>query len=86
MIVRVSAWLSLVLGVCGFLISLYPLGVLVGAGAGVLALAFGWAVLMEHPVGWTRRAARGGMIAGGLALVVCVVWVVLAVVLAVFGN
>ena len=36
MIVRVSAWLSLVLGVCGFLISLYPLGVLVGAGADVL--------------------------------------------------
>ena len=79
MIVRVSASLSLVLGVCGFLISLYPLGVLVGAGAGLFALLFGWAVLRERPLGWTRRAARGGMIAGGLALVVCVVWVVLAV-------
>jgi hypothetical protein len=78
-IVRVSAWFSLVLGVYGFLAALSVWGVAVGAGAGVFALLFGWAVLREQPLGWTRRAARGGMIAGSLALVVCAVWVVLAV-------
>jgi len=77
-IVRVSAFLSLALGACGFLVSLYPLGVLMGAGAGVFALLFGSAALTEHPDGWTRRAARGGIAAGSLALVVCAVWVALA--------
>jgi hypothetical protein len=78
-IVRVSAWLSLVLGVYGFLAALSVWGVALGAGAGVFALLLGWAVLREQPLGWTRRAARGGVIAGGLALVVSVVWIVLAV-------
>jgi hypothetical protein len=45
----------------------------------VFALLLGWAVLREQPLGWTRLAARGGVIAGGLALVVSVLWIVLAV-------
>ena len=77
MIQRVSACLSLVLGVFGFLASLSVWGVAVGAGAGVFALLFGWAALSEHPHGWTRRMARSGVVAGGLALLVCTVWVVL---------
>lgn len=80
MIVRVFAWLSLVFGVYGFLAALSVWGLAVGAVAGVLALLSGWAVLTEHPLGWTRRAARGGIMMGGLALVVCAVWVVLAAV------
>ena len=78
-IVRVSACLSLVLGVFGFLASLSVWGVAVGAGAGVFALLVGWAALSEHPHGWTRRMARSGVVAGGLALVVCAVWVAVAV-------
>ena len=80
MIVRVAAWLSLVFGVYGFLAALSVWGLAVGAVAGVLALLFGWAVLTEQPLGWTRRAARVGIVTGGLALVVCAVWVVLAVI------
>ena len=76
---RGSAFISLALGVFGFLASLYPLGVVAGAISCVLALLFGWAVLTEQPHGWTRRAARAGIMTGGLALVVCSVWVVLAV-------
>jgi hypothetical protein len=76
---RPKGTISLVLGVCGFLISLYPLGVLGGAGAGLFALLFGWAALTEQPLGWPRRAARAGIVAGDLSLVVCAVWVVLFV-------
>ena len=46
MIVRVSAWLSLVLGVYGFLAALSVWGVAVGAGAGVFALLFPHGVRM----------------------------------------
>jgi hypothetical protein len=59
-IVRVSAWLSLVLGVHGFLAALSVWGVAVGAAAGVFAPLFGWAVLREQPLGWTRRAGEAG--------------------------
>jgi hypothetical protein len=78
-IVRVSALVSLALGVYGFLASLTVWGVVAGAVSGAFALLFGWAALTEQPLGWPRQTARAGIVAGGLALVVCAVWVTLAI-------
>jgi len=78
-VVRVGAFLSLVLGVYGLLAALSVWGVVAGAVMGALALLFAWAALTERPGGWTRRMARAGMLTGGLALVVCAIWVVLAI-------
>ena len=79
MVVRVGAFLSLVLGVYGLLAALSVWGVVAGAVMGALALLFASASLTERPGGWTRRMARAGMLTGGLALVVCAIWVVLAI-------
>ena len=79
MLVRVSAFLSLALGVYGFLAALTGWGAVVGAVAGAMALLFGWAALTEDAVGRTRWSARVGVVAGGLAIVVLFVWVVLVI-------
>jgi hypothetical protein len=78
-LLRVGAFVSLVLGVYGLLAALSVWGAVTGAVMGALALLFAWAALTERPDGWTRRVARAGMLTGGLALIVCAIWVVLAI-------
>jgi hypothetical protein len=79
MIVRVSAFASLFLGCYAVLGVLTPWGVGVGLVAGAFAVLLSLAALSEHPEGWTRRAARIGLVAGGLGLFGALVWALLAV-------
>ena len=79
MLVRLSAWMSLVLGVFGAITALYPLGVGVGGVSAGLAILFGWAALSEHPAARTRRVAVLGVAAGSVAIALVLVWVTLAI-------
>jgi hypothetical protein len=77
---RVSAFVSLVLGLWGFAAALSVWGLGVGALMGGLALLCGWASLSERPAKRTRRLALVGVATGAAALVVVLVWIVLAAV------
>ena len=68
MLGRVSAYLSLFLGIWGTLAVLSVWGAGVGLGSGVLALICGSAALSERPEGRVRRVARAGVAAGAIAV------------------
>ena len=68
MLGRVSAYLSLFLGIWGTLAVLSVWGAVVGLGSGVLALICGSAALSERPEGRVRRVARAGVAAGAIAV------------------
>jgi hypothetical protein len=74
---RVSAFLSLVLGLWGFAAALSVLGLVGGVVMGPLAVLFGWASLSERPPKWTRRVALSGVVTGSAALFTALVWIVL---------
>ena len=79
MLARLSAYVSLALGLYGFVAALSGYGAAVGAVMGVLALLAGWACVTEHPPARTRRLALVGMVAGSAALATVLVWIMLAV-------
>ena len=81
MLARVSAYLSLFLGIWGALAVLSVMGAAVGLAFGLLALICGSAALSERPEGRVRRVARAGVAAGAIAVtsfVVLILYDVLA--------
>jgi hypothetical protein len=78
-LVRLSAYASLVFGVWGALAVLWVLGAWTGLALGVLALVCGSAALTEGPNPRVRRVALLGVTSGALAVAGFLVWVLLVV-------
>jgi hypothetical protein len=79
MLVRMSAYASLVLGIWGALAVLTVWGAAGGGALGIIALICGSASLMERPRGRVRRVALIGVTTGAMAVIGFLVWILLAV-------
>jgi Na+-transporting NADH:ubiquinone oxidoreductase subunit NqrD len=78
MLLRLSAYASLVLGIWGALAVLTTLGAGLGLALGAVALVCGAVALTERPAGHVRRAALIGVATGAFGIVGFLVWVILA--------
>jgi len=78
-LVRIAAYLSLLLGIWGALCVLSLWGAAAGLGSGVLALICGSAALTERPEGWIRGVALAGVAAGASVVIGFVVLILVAV-------
>ena len=78
-LVRLSAYASLVFGIWGALAVLSVLGAGLGLPLGVIALICGSAALTERPRGRVSRVALIGVTTGAMALSGFLIWILLAV-------
>jgi hypothetical protein len=78
LIVRLSSYLSLALGIYAVLAVLSGWGAAAGLALGVIAVVCGWASLTERPDRRLTRIARVGVMSGALAIAGFFVWVLLA--------
>jgi hypothetical protein len=79
MLVRLSAYASLVFGIWGAVAVLSVLGAGLGLALGVIALICGSAALTERPQGRVRRVALIGVTTGAIAVSGFLIWILLAV-------
>jgi hypothetical protein len=79
MLVRLSAYVSLVLGIWGALAVLSVWGAAGGLALGVIAVICGSAALTERPKGRIRRVALIGVTTGAIAVSGFLIWILLAV-------
>lgn len=78
MLVRLSAYASLVFGIWGALAVLSAWGAAGGLALGVIALICGLAALTERPQGRVRRVALIGVTTGAIAVSGFFIWILLA--------
>jgi hypothetical protein len=79
MLVRLSAYTSLVFGIWGTVAVLSVLGAGLGLALGVIALICGSAALTDRPQGSVRRVALIGVTTGAIAVSGFLIWILLAV-------
>jgi hypothetical protein len=78
MLIRLSAYASLILGIGSALAVFAQLGGGTGLGLGAFALICGFVALTERPKGRVRRAALIGLTTGAIGVIGFLAWVLVA--------